>query len=87
MDNFTEYLKGDARPAQRGKCTTSQRVTLAPTVPASDLQVATYFHRALALRNYLLGEDATFDDLTIEQQIRVREVARELRRKDHPCAT
>lgn len=87
MAKFTEYLESDVPRAQRGNCTTSQRVTLAPTIPASDLKVATYFHRALALRNYLLDRNDTFDDLTIPQQKRVREVARQLYAKDHPCAT
>jgi hypothetical protein len=86
MGNFTEYLKGDTPPVQRGKSSTSQRVTLAPNIPASDLKAATYFHRALALRNYLTDRADTFDDLTIDQQKRVREVARQLRAKDHPCA-
>ena len=72
-------------PRPAGDSTTSKRVTLAPTIPASDLKTATYFHRALALRNYLLERSDTFDDLTIPQQKRVREVARQLYAKDHPC--
>jgi hypothetical protein len=83
--SFTEYLKGDTPRGQRGKPTTSQRVTLAPSVQASDLKVATYFHRALSLRNYLLDRVDTFDDLTIPDQLKVREVARQLYAKDHPC--
>jgi hypothetical protein len=86
MAKFTEYLESDVPRAQRGKCTTSQRVTLAPRVPASDLPVATYFHRALGIRNYLTAREDTFDDLTIDEQNRIRQVALELYRQEHPCA-
>ena len=87
MPKLTEYLKCDPPPARGRNSISSQRVTLAPTLAASDLPTVSYFHRALALRNYLTAEDKTFDDLTVDEQRRIREVARQLRAKDHPCAT
>jgi hypothetical protein len=69
------------------RCATAQadRVTLTPNVPAALRADATVFHRALEAWNAGHYRAATFDDLTVDEQRAVYDLAAVMEKEAHPC--
>ena len=73
-------------PLASERASTEGRVTLAPRLSGSTCIDATIFHRALNAWNAGHYTQATFEDLSREEQDQVRTLAARLQREEHPCS-
>jgi hypothetical protein len=79
------YVKSDTEPSKTLPSPATHRVTLAPLVWPSYQSAVSAFHRALQLYNVRHLTFLTFDELTQHQQLVVREMAKQIDMKEHPC--
>ena len=64
----------------------SSRVSLAPRLPHTDVEQASYFHRGLSLWNETHGRACLVEELTKEELEQVNQIALAIQRREHPLA-